>query len=263
MPSFKTASCDGDDALRLAKRTAAGHFEPALAQPAIAKADTEAKLPATIDTGGEILVASEAIVVLDIVQSTFLTNLFGWHSVGRVVIRDLRRLTREACAPHGLTSAKTAGDGLLLTFSNDKSAEMAVPSALAGMRTLLTKVTERNARAPEQQRFDVRVAVHFGEVDIIDSEREGPNVAFACRLEKVSRDSLPTALKPMDPRAFPTANYVLCSEAVAKVLDRIGNAASRNSCGLFKLDGFPGWSEVFLLDTGPEFRALPAPCGGA
>ena len=136
---------------------------------------------------------------------------------------------------------------------------MAVPSALAGMRTLLARVTERNARAPEQQRFDVRVAVHFGEVDIIENEREGPNVAFAYRLEKVSRDNLPTALNPIDPHAFPTANYVICSEAVAFVLDRIGEATSRSSCGLFKLAGFPGWSEVFLLDTKPEVRALSAP----
>ena len=261
MPSFKTAPRDGDDALRLAKRTSAGCSDPVLTQSALAKTQAEAatNLPVVIDSGGDLQVATEAIVILDIVQSTFLTNLFGWRSVGRVVTRDLRRLTREACAPHGLASAKTAGDGLLLTFSNGNSAEMAVPSALAGMRALLTKVTERNAHAPEQERFDIRVAVHFGEVDIIDSEREGPNVAFACRLEKVSRDSLPTALKPIDPKAFPTANYVICSEVVAAVLDRIGEATARNSCGLFKLAGFPGWWEVFLLDTGPEVRALPAP----
>lgn len=261
MPSFKTASHEVDASPRSAKPATTAHLDPALASPAFSKghAKTDANLLAAIDESSEFEVASEAIVVLDIVQSTFSTNLFGWHSVGRVVTRDLRRLTREACAPLGLTSVKTTGDGLLLTFSNRDSAELAVPSALAAMRTLLARVSERNAQAPEQQRLDVKVAIHFGEVDIIGNDREGPNVTFAFRLEKVSRGSLPSALNPIDPRSFPTANYAICSEAVADVLDRVGEASPRKSCGLFKLRGFPGWSEVFLLEPASKVRAMPRP----
>ena len=259
MPSFKTAPREAETSLRSAKHAATEHQDPALASPAFSKgyATPDESLLAATGEAGDVQFASEAIVVLDIVQSTFSTNLFGWRSVGRVVTRDLRRLTGEACAPFGLTTVKSTGDGLLLTFSNGDSAEMAVPSALAGMRMLLARIRDRNARVPEQQRLDVRVAVHFGEVDMIGNDREGPNVAFAFRLEKISRGRLPSALNPIDPRAFPTANYVIGSEAVVDVLDRIGEASPRTSCGLFKLRGFPGWSEVFLLEPASEVWALP------
>ena len=265
MPSLKTASGEADASQRSAKHATTARLDRAPARPAFSAdcAQTQANIFTGTGEANDFEVASEAIVVLDIVQSTFSTNLFGWQSVGRLVTRDLRRLTREASAPRGVTSLKTTGDGLLLTFSNKESAEMAVPSALAAMRTLLARVRERNAQAPAQQRFDLRVAVHFGEVDIIDKEREGPNVVFAFRLEKISRGSLPSALKPIDPRAFPTGNYVLCSEVVAGILDRLDDPGPRASCGLFKLRGFPGWSEVFLLEPAAHVRAAPPPSSGA
>lgn len=211
----------------------------------------------------EFEVASEAIVVIDIIQSTVSTNLYGWHSVGRVVTSDLRRLAREACAPLGLASAKSTGDGLLLTFADPESAATAVPSALAAMRSLLAMLEDRNARVPQQHRLDVRVALHFGEVDITQESREGPNVAFAFRLEEVSGASLETAVNPIDPRSFPSANYVICSEAVADVLDWVGEPSPRRSCGLFKMKGFLGRWEVFLLEPLPGAKALPNPSLGA
>ena len=265
MSSFKTASGQAYASQRSAKHATTARLDTALARPAFsADCDqAQANILAGIDEASDFEVASEAIVVLDIIQSTFSTSLFGWQSVGRVVMRDLRRLTREASAPRGLASAKTAGDGLLLTFSNRDSAEKAVPSALAAVWTLLARVRERNAQAPAQQRLDLRVAVHFGEVDILGNDRDGPNVIFAFRLESISRGSLQSALKPMHPRAFPTANYVLCSEIVAGVLDRVDESGPRKSCGLFKLRGFPGWSEVFLLEPDIGVRSLPCPSLGA
>ena len=265
MPTLKTASGEAQASKRSAKHASTAQVDAALVRPAFSTdcAQAIANFPFGIGEASDFEVASEAIVVLDMVQSTFSTNLFGWQSVGRVVTRDLRRLTREASAPRGLTSIKTTGDGLLLTFSNRDSAEMAVPSALAAMWTLLARLRERNAQVPAQQRLDLRVAVHFGEVDIVGNDRDGPNVIFAFRLERISRGSLQSALKPIDPRAFPTSNYVLCSEVVADVLDRVDEAGQRKSCGLFKMRGFPGWSEVFLLEPAAGVRSLPRPSLGA
>jgi hypothetical protein len=79
----------------------------------------------------------------------------------------------------------------------------------------------------------------------------------------VSKVSLPLALNPMDPRSFPSANYVICSEAVAEVLDQVGEAGPRTSCGLFKMKGFLGWWEVFLLEPAPNVKAVPRLSGGA
>lgn len=258
MPTIKSRSDGSNASLQPARHSIRAHLDPALTDPALSESRTkpEANLFAAIDETQRFEVASEAIVVIDIVGSTVSTNLFGWRAVGRVVTRDLRHLAYQTCVPLGLVSAQTTGDGLLLTFSNPESAEMAVPAAVAAMRTLLARVRERNARAPEHLRFDVRVAVHFGEVDVVENDREGPNVAFAFRLEKVSRSSLPSALNPIRSRAFPSQNYVICSETVASVLERIGDVSPRTSCGLFKMKGFPGWWEVFLLGAHP----LPARC---
>ncbi len=210
----------------------------------------------------EFEVASEAIAVIDIVHSTHSTNLYGWQSVGRVVARDLSRLTLEASAPLGLASAKSTGDGLLLTFSNEGSAATAVPSALSAMRSLLAMLKERNAKVSEQHRVDVRVALHFGEVDVFNGVREGPNVAFAFRLEEVSGANLESALNPIDHRSFPSANYIIGSEAVADALDRVGVARARTSVGLFRMKGFLGWWEVFLLEPAHTSKSLPTPLLG-
>lgn len=260
MPPIKSRSDGSSTSPQPVRRSIRADPDSTQTNPAISKHGTtpEANLLAAIDEAHGVEVASEAIVVLDIVQSTVATNLFGWHAVGRVVTRDLRRLAYQTCVPLGLASAQTTGDGLLLTFSDPESAEMAVPAAIAGMRTLLARIGERNALAPEHLRFDVRVAVHFGEVDVVGNDREGPNVAFAFRLENVSRSSLPSAMNPIKSRSFPSENYVICSEAVACVLERVGDFSPRKSCGLFRMKGFPGWWEVFLLGAHP----LPARCRG-
>ena len=261
MPGDETARRGSKPAMRSTWYTTTASLAASRNGPAFSIRDPgtdAAPLPAT---GGprEFEVASEAIAVIDIIQSTVSTNLYGWHSVGRVVARDLRRLAQEACAPLGLASAKSTGDGLLLTFSDSESAATAVPSALAAMRSLLAKLEVRNADVPQQHRLDVRVALHFGEVDVTQGSREGPNVAFAFRMEGVTEASLATALNPIDPRAFPSANYVICSEAVADVLDWVGEASPRTSCGLFKMKGFLGWWEVFLLEPALDAKALPKP----
>jgi hypothetical protein len=45
------------------------------------------------DSAPEIV--TEAIVVVDIVESTKTNNLFGWYAVGRNLLRDLRLLIAQ------------------------------------------------------------------------------------------------------------------------------------------------------------------------
>ena len=79
------------------------------------------------------------------------------------------------------------------------------------------------------------------------SDREGPHVAMAFRIEEISRASLPAALNPIPPEQFPLQNYVLCSEEVAGILARRAKRWELTSIGLFKLKGFAGWREVFRI----------------
>jgi class 3 adenylate cyclase len=205
---------------------------------------------ASSDSAAMPEVATEAIVVVDLVESTLTSNLFGWYAVGRQAIRDLRALIGEVGEHRGLRCLRSTGDGYLLTFHDPRSAERAALSAVDAVFELLKRVAHRNRELPEERALNLRCAVHLGEVDIVSNDREGPHVSLAFRLEEISRASLPAALNPIPPEQFPLQNYVLCSEEVAGILSRRATHWELASIGLLKLKGFPGWREVF--------RVLPA-----
>src|SRR5215831_10125778 len=192
-------------------------------------------------------VVTEAIVVIDLVESTLTSNLFGWYAVGRHALRDLRTLIGEVAESRGLRCLRSTGDGYLLTFHDARSAEMAAVRAVEAAFELLRRSLMRDRQVSEERALNLRCAVHLGEVDVVANDREGPHVAMAFRIEEISRASLPAALNPIPPEQFPLQNYVLCSEEVAGILARRAKRWELTSIGLFKLKGFPGWREVFLV----------------
>jgi len=208
-------------------------------------------------------IVTEAIVVIDLVESTLTSNLFGWYAVGRQSLRDLRALIGEVGQIRGLRCVRSTGDGYLLTFYDPQSAEMAAIRAVEAVFELLGLISVRNREVSEERALNLRCAVHLGEVDVIPNDREGPHISKAFRLEEISRASLPAALNPIPPEQFPLQNYVLCSEEVAGILSRRAAHWELVSIGLLKLKGFPGWREVFRItseehptDLGGRMRAL-------
>src|SRR5260221_5176205 len=189
-------------------------------------------------TQPEVGVASEAIVVVDIVESTKTNNLFGWYAVGRGIFRDLRSLIDKVGAPQGLSCIKSTGDGYLVTFRNGQSAERAAVDAVDAIFELLDLSATRNSQVSEERALNLRVAVHFVEVDVVADDREGPNVSYAFRHESISRASLREAADPIAPEEFPLQNYVLCSEEVADILARRSRARLVRSVGAFRLKCF-------------------------
>jgi class 3 adenylate cyclase len=204
-------------------------------------------------------VVTEAIVVIDLVESTLTSNLFGWYAVGRQGLRDLRALIGEVGAGQGLRCLKSTGDGYLVTFHNPHSAEMAAICAVESVFELLDRIATRNNAVSEERALNLRCAVHLGEVDVVADDREGPHVSLAFRLDDITRASLPAALNPIPPEEFPLRNYVLCSEEVAGILERRSAQWDLRSIGLLKLKGFPGWREVFWVI--PENGADTAAAG--
>jgi class 3 adenylate cyclase len=190
---------------------------------------------------------TEAIVVIDIVESTTTSNLFGWYAVGRGIHRDLRSLVTDVGMGRGLRCIRSTGDGYLLTFFNLQSAEAAAVSATEAVFELLHRTEIRNREVSEERSLNIRCAIHLGEVNVVLNDREGPHVAFVFRLESISRGSLPAALNPIAPEQLPLKNYVLCSEEIAGILERRSTLWSTLSIGLFRLKGFPGFREVFLV----------------
>ena len=132
-------------------------------------------------------VVTEAIVVIDLVESTLTSNLFGWYAVGRQVIRDLRALIGEVGESRGLRCLRSTGDGYLLTFHDPQSAERAALRAVEAVFELLNRVAHRNRQVPEERALNLRCAVHLGEVDIVSNDREGPHISLATRKSRAHR----------------------------------------------------------------------------
>lgn len=120
-------------------------------------------------------VVTEAIVVIDLVESTLTSNLFGWYAVGRQALRDLRTLIGEIGASQGLRCLKSTGDGYLITFRDPQSAEMAAIRAVESIFDLLDRIARRNSTVSEERALNLRCAVHIGEVDVVADDREGPH----------------------------------------------------------------------------------------
>lgn len=189
----------------------------------------------------------EAIVIIDLVESTATSNKYGWYSVGRVLIEDLLHLIIQAGSNRDLKCVKDTGDGYLTTYADSSAADVAAVNATDMCLDLLELVKQRNGSLPEEMWINIRAAVHFGEVEILDQDRKGPYVTFAFRLETVNQGSLVEAVNPIKVEEFPLRNYVLCSENVEAILSERNHASERKSCGLFKLKGFSGYHEVFLV----------------
>lgn len=192
-------------------------------------------------------VGSEAIVVVDLVESTAASNLFGWYAVGRSLMRDLRTLIMEVGGTRGLQCIKSTGDGYLFTFANSTAAELAALNAIESCFEVLDLINKRNGKLSEERAINLRFAVHFGEVDVVENDREGPHVSYTFRIEGISRGSLAMALNSIPPEQLPLSNYVLCSEEVAGILNRRCNRWATSSLGLLKLKGFSGWREAFRV----------------
>jgi hypothetical protein len=196
-----------------------------------------------------IRISSEAIVVVDMVESTFTSNLFGWYTVGRNLLRELRNVIKEIGADYNLHCIKSTGDGYLLTYGNSQSAELSVVHAMDASLKLINYLKQRNINhdIPEERTISVRIAIHFGQVDIIDNDREGPHVSYTFRLEAINREALQEALNAIPAQELPLRNYIICSEEVKIILQRRLYDISPVRIGMFRFKGFPDWHEVFIF----------------
>jgi ActR/RegA family two-component response regulator len=199
----------------------------------------------------KVTIAPEAITVVDIVESTGISSIFGWYAVGRTLIRDLRTLIMSIGKGHGLRCIKSTGDGYLLAYDDpdSRSAELSVVHAVEATFELLDQLATRNKKVREEQAINVRLAIHFGQVDVIEGDREGPEVSFAFRLEGVDKNALATTRnRKIEPEAFPSENYALCSQQVARIIEkRCHDSFSTFLVGNFELKGFTGSHEVYLI----------------
>lgn len=164
-------------------------------------------------------------------------------------MRELRETIKTIGAAYHLQCMKSTGDGYLLTYRDPRSAELSAIHAIDASLRIIEVLNTRNEdeSTAQERKINVRIAVHFGQVDVVDNDREGPDVSYAFRLEGITRESLRSALNSVAPGELPLQNYIVCSEPVRGILGRHGYAGALTSLGLLRFKGFHDWHEVFLL----------------
>jgi len=199
------------------------------------------------------VLASEAIVVTDIVGATERSGRYGFERVGRTLARDLRKHMETIGNSHGMTCIKSTGDGCLTAYRNASASAVGVVDAVKASFELLDRLAAYNQDSPPEFAINIRVAIHFGQVESVQNDREGLPVSFAFRLEQLRPRKAPSPIGafsdfiPLTPERFPEQNYILGSEIVVDILREQKYGVSICFVGLFKFKGFPGWQEVYLL----------------
>src|SRR5258707_5584497 len=137
----------------------------------------------------------------------------------------------------GLRCLKRTSDGFLIIYGDTEAAERAAVHAVDAAFELLDLIRMRNQTVSEELILKLRVAVHLGEIDVVENDREGPNVSYTFRLEAISKASLPPALTD-SAEQLPLRNYVLCSEEVAGIVTRRSDLWNPSKIGFFSFKAF-------------------------
>ena len=95
--------------------------------------------------------------------------------------------------------------GDLLTYRYPRSAGLSAVHAVQASLELLKFLRNYNTKntTAEEQRISVRIAIHFGQVDVAENDREGPEVSYAFRLESINRGSLRDGINAVTPDELP------------------------------------------------------------
>jgi adenylate cyclase len=95
------------------------------------------------------------------------------------VLEQQRRIVRAALPAHGGREIRPVGDGFFISFVSTLEA---VRCAIA----IQSAIAEHNRTAPEEQRFQIRIGIHAGDVMERDGDLIGDSVNIASRIEPLA-----------------------------------------------------------------------------
>jgi class 3 adenylate cyclase len=174
----------------------------------------------------------EAIVVLDLCDSTVMANRYG-DAFALQLKEAIRTLVRPVLADKGVAFLKGTGDGFLATFPDlHKAAEAAV--------WILQK---KDTALPTPPMF--RISIHIGPTNV-DSvgDRQGDAVNMAFRLEGVNVSGFHETSGGLLKDALPIRDRIFVSEHAHDELQKRGGVSTR-LVGFFDLKGLAGRHRVF------------------
>jgi class 3 adenylate cyclase len=208
------------------------------------------------ETAEDLPPVAEAIVIVDLVESTRVITRHGWASVGRPLLRALRECITRVGSEHGMCCRKFTGDGYMLTFRSTGTALAdAVVQAVQAVIRICREIKVRNERQQFiEHHIRLRFALHYGEVYPVDNDREGPEVSYTFRLERVDRAYLADAEKSlrrlMSPESFPIEDYMILSQDAFEEIRQTPEASYPwEQIGWLFLKGFSQAHQLFLLQN--------------
>lgn len=187
---------------------------------------------------GPPAVVTEAVLVVDLVQSTHLATHYGDGVAmrARTLVRD-RALT--LAASQGLTSSESTGDGCLMTFGLVTGA---VETALALLADMEHRATDLAPAPPPS----IRAAVTYGEI-LLDGQgaRHGAVINKAFRLEGLAREAFVRVEGRASGADIPEHDRIFLDEAAAEEARAAGFRV--DAVGYCALKGFAGLHGVSRL----------------
>jgi len=179
---------------------------------------------------------TEAVLVVDLVQSTHLATHYGdgLAMKARIVLKDR---TLAVAKDQGLVFSENTGDGYFMTFD---SVAKAIRAAFALLADLKARPPDLGPAPP----LAVRVGISYGEI-LLDARggRHGAVINKAFRLEGVSRDAFVQLEGNGDAAAIPERNRVFIGEDAAE--EARSGGFSLTPVGICALKGFSGLHRVY------------------
>jgi len=182
---------------------------------------------------------TEAILVLDLCNSTDITNRYG-DTFSLNLMQTLTNLIAPIARKEQCRFSKGTGDGFLMTFP---LAENAVRFA----RETFVAVNQHNQQADDKNQINIRFSIHQGEAKVdAQGDRLGLAVSMTFRVEGVKPEGIIPIENGMSPEEFPMDNRIVITETVMKELKDMAGINAR-LVGLFELKGITGLHRIFLL----------------
>jgi class 3 adenylate cyclase len=185
---------------------------------------------------GAATFVTEAVLVVDLVQSTHLATHYGdgLAMKARTILKDR---TLAIAKVHGLVFAENTGDGYFMTF---ESVAGAIGTAFALLADLKTHPADLGPAPP----LAVRIGVTFGEI-LLDPRglRHGAVINKAFRLEGLSRDAFVQIEDAGGAAAIPERDRVFLGEDAAE--EARARGFSLAPVGVCELKGFSGLHRVY------------------
>jgi len=183
-------------------------------------------------------VVVEAVLVVDLVDSTWLASHYG-EALAMRARNVLERRALEAASAQGVTFVENTGDGCMMTFPTAPAAARAAIALFNGLR-------DRPAVLAPAPQLEVRAAVTYGQI-LLDSRgsRHGAAINEAFRLMGVPDNAFVDVEGEARLRRIPDRNRVFLDEDAANELG--AKDAPIRQVGVCRLKGFGGFHRVYEL----------------